>query len=56
MSIRYTIDNLKKMREAAGLGVLSMGVCAISGELVSSTPIPGSRCGHAGQEPFGGFG
>ena len=57
MSIRYTIDNLKKMREAAGLGVLSMGVCAISGELVSSTPIPGSRCGHAGQNPaeYGGY-
>lgn len=57
MSVRYTIDNLKTMREAAGLGVLSMGVCAISGELVSSTPIPGSRCGHAGQDTadYGGY-
>ena len=43
MSLRYTIDNLKRMRETAGLGTLSMGVCAISGELVSSTPIPGTR-------------
>ena len=56
-STRYTIENLKTMREAAGLGVLSMGVCAISGELVSSTPIPGSRCGHAGQDTaeYGGY-
>jgi hypothetical protein len=57
MSVRYTIENLKKMRESAGLGVLSMGVCAISGELVGSTPIPGSRCGHVAQDPaeYGGY-
>ena len=57
MSVRYTIEDLKAKREAAGLGVLSMGVCALSGELVSSTPIPGSRCGHAGQNTaeYGGY-
>lgn len=57
MSLSYTIDKLREMRAAAGLGTLSMGVCAISGELVSSTPIPGSRCGHDGQNPadYGGY-
>ena len=57
MSLRYTVENIQKMREAAGLGVLSLGVCAISGELVSSTPIADSRCGHAGQNvaDYGGY-
>jgi hypothetical protein len=57
MSIRYTIDKLREMRVAAGLGTLSMGVAAISGEIVSSTPIPGSRCGHEGQNTadYGGY-
>ena len=57
MSLRYTVDNLKKMREAAGLGTLSMGICALSGELVSSTPIPGSRHGEErhGTADYGGY-
>jgi len=57
MSLRYTIEHINKMRESAGLGVLSMGVCALSGEIVSSTPIPGSRCGGEGQDTaeYGGY-
>jgi hypothetical protein len=57
MSIRYLIDELQRKRDAAGLGVLSLGICDLSGELVSSTPIPGSRCGHAGQNTadYGGY-
>jgi len=55
MSLRFTIDELQKKREAAGLGMLSLGLYG-TGDLVSSTPIPGSRqMGGVADPSYGGY-
>jgi hypothetical protein len=55
MSLRYMIGNLQEMRDAAGLGTLSLGLYG-NGDLVSSTPIPGSRMGGGQADPeYGGY-
>ena len=57
MSTKYNIEDLQKKRESAGLGTLSIGTCGMSGEMVSSTPIPDSRCGGPGTSnvEYGGY-
>lgn len=53
----HSIHEITKKREAAGLGTLSVGTYGFSGEIVSSTPIPGSRCGgeKSSTEDYGGY-
>lgn len=55
MNIRYTIEQLEAKRADAGLGVLSLGLYG-NGDLVSSTPIPGSHIGGPDPDPeYGGY-
>lgn len=55
MSLHYTLGELQKMREAAGIGMLSLGLYG-TGDLVSSTPIPDSRMmGGAADPGYGGY-
>ena len=57
MSARYLIFELTRLREAAGLGILALGLYG-SGDLVSSTPIPGSRMHSPAGGPdldYGGY-
>ena len=53
----HSINEIDGKREKAGLGTLSIGTYGVSGEIVSSTPIPGSRCGHEKTETadYGGY-
>ena len=53
MSLRFTIGELQQKREAAGLGMLSLGLYG-TGDLVSSTPIPGTRMGGMPDPSYGG--
>lgn len=53
MSLEYEIERLKTLRTEAGLGMLSQGLYS-PGDLVSSTPIPGTRMGGMPDPCYGG--
>lgn len=54
MSLGYEVNRLRELRKEAGLGMLSLGLYG-AGDLVSSTPIPGSRqMGGVADPGYGG--